>query len=74
MTDHTYIHSKKIYAAACEAVSAELKRKRALNEPIAEFDPKSKKNYFVYGNGEKKLFGEAMQKWRYSERCKYRTE
>lgn len=74
MADHTYTHSKKNCAAACEAVSAELKRKRALNEPIAEFDPKSKKIYFVYGNGERKLFGEAMQKGRYGERCKYSIE
>ena len=74
MADHTYIHLKKNCAAACEAVSAELKRKRALNEPIAEFDPKSKKIYFVYGNGERKLFGEAMQKGRYGERCKYSIE
>lgn len=31
---------------ARRAVSAELKKKRALNKPIAEFDPKAKKGLF----------------------------
>ena len=42
------------------AVSAELKRKRVLNKPIAEFDPKDGKE----------AVGNAMQRGRYSERCK----
>ena len=52
------------------AVSAELCKKRVLNKPIAEFNPKDKKVYLVYSDGERRIVGEAMQKGRYSERCK----
>ena len=52
------------------AVSAELKRKRVLNKPIAKFDPEDGKVYLVYGDGRKEVVGKAMQRGRYSERCK----
>ena len=52
------------------AVSAELKRKRVLNKPIAEFDPKDGKVYLVYSDGRNEAVGNAMQRGRYSERCK----
>lgn len=55
---------------ARRAVSAELQRKRVLNKPIARFDPKDGKVYLVHGDGRKEVVGKAMQRGRYSERCK----
>jgi hypothetical protein len=50
------------------AVSAELKKKRALNQPIAKFDPQSGKVYLENSDGTTVQMGNAMKRGRYSER------
>lgn len=52
------------------AVSTELKKKRALKQPIAKFDPKTGKVYMEHSDGTKTVVGEAMKRGRYSERCR----
>ena len=52
------------------AVSAELKKKRALNQPIAKFDAKSGTIFLEHPDGSKQVVGNAMTKGRYSERYK----
>lgn len=49
------------------AVSRELDKKKALNQPIAKFDAKSKKVYIKHGDGSITIVGEATR-GRYSER------
>lgn len=72
MTEKTQLSQSDaiLVTAARKAVSAELRKKRALNNPIAKYDPKDKNVYLVYNNGERVLVGEAMRNGRYSERCK----
>ena len=50
------------------AVSTELQRKRAMNQPIAKFDKKTGKVYLENGDGTIKEIGRAMDRGRYSER------
>lgn len=52
------------------AVSAELKKKRALKQPIAKFNPKTGKVYMEHGDGSTTVIGSAMKRGRYSERCR----
>lgn len=52
------------------AVSTELQRKRAMNQPIAKFDKKTGKVYMQNSDGSKTEFGSALQRGRYSERCR----
>ena len=52
------------------AVSSELKKKRALNQPIAKFDAKSGTIFLEHADGSKTIVGNAMTEGRYSERCK----
>lgn len=52
---------------ARQAVSAELKKKQALDQPIAVFDASDKMVYLVYSDGRKKPIGGAMRGGRYSE-------
>lgn len=55
------------------AVEIELKKKRALNQPIARFDKKTGEVYLENSDGTKTSFGYAMQKGRYSERYNSKT-
>lgn len=50
------------------AVKTELEKKRALNQPIARFDPKSGKVYMEYADGRKTLIGKTMRKGGYGKR------
>lgn len=50
------------------AVDRELKRKRALNQPIAKFDAKTGKVFMEHSDGSITVVGDAMKKGRYSER------
>ncbi len=52
------------------AVDAELRMKKALNQPIAQFDAKSGQVRIVNGDGTVKVVGTAMTRGRYSERTK----
>lgn len=52
------------------AVSTELQRKRAMNQPIAKFDKKTGKVYLENGDGTIREIGRAMDRGRYSERCR----
>ena len=52
------------------AVSQDLEKKRALNQPIARFDVKTKKVYLENSDGTTQDVGFAMTKGRYSERRK----
>ena len=57
-----------LVANARIAVSTEIKRKKALQQPIAKFDAKTKRVYLENPDGTTQEFGEAMQQGRYSER------
>lgn len=50
------------------AVSTELQRKRAMNQPIAKFDKKTGRVYLENSDGTIKEMGRAMEQGRYSER------
>lgn len=50
------------------AVDRELKKKRALNQPIAKFDAKTGKVFMEHSDGSITVVGDAMKKGRYSER------
>lgn len=50
------------------AVDRELKKKRALNQPIAKFDAKTGKVFMEHSDGSITIVGDAMKKGRYSER------
>lgn len=50
------------------AVEEELKKKRDLKQPIARFDPKTKKIYMEYEDGSTTEVGSAAEQGRYSER------
>ena len=50
------------------AVSTELQRKRAMNQPIAKFDKKTGRVYLENSDGTVKEIGRAMEQGRYSER------
>jgi hypothetical protein len=50
------------------AVEAELKKKRVLQQPVAKFDPKTRKIYMENADGSITVIGEAMTRGRYSER------
>lgn len=52
------------------AVAVELKKKRALKQPIARFDPKTGEVFIEDGDGNKTVVGQAMTRGRYSERTK----
>lgn len=52
------------------AVSTELQRKRAMNQPIAKFDKKTGRVYLENSDGTVKEIGRAMEQGRYSERCR----
>lgn len=49
------------------AVEMELKKKRALGQPISKFDVKTKTIYMEYPDGTIEVVGKAMQRGRYSE-------
>lgn len=49
------------------AVAAALKKKKILMQPIAKYEPKTGKVYFVYGDGTREEVAETGRK-RYSER------
>lgn len=55
---------------AQHAVAAAIKAKELLNQPIARFDPQTKKVYMERGDGSTVVVGTAMQRGRYSERSK----
>lgn len=63
-SDNIVVHNARL------AVSAELKKKRALKQPIAKFDPKTKKVYLEQSDGSIVECGTAMERGRYSERCR----
>lgn len=63
-SDNIVVHNARL------AVSAELKKKRALKQPIARFDPKTKKIYMEHSDGSITELGSAMKRGRYSERCR----
>lgn len=63
-SDNIVVHNARL------AVSAELKKKRALKQPIAKFDPKTKKVYMEHSDGTIVEIGSAMERGRYSERCR----
>jgi hypothetical protein len=50
------------------AVETELKKKRVLQQPVAKFDPKTRKIYMENADGSITVVGEAMKRGRYSER------
>lgn len=50
------------------AVAAELKKKRALNQPIARFDAKTGEVYMENADGSRTVISHAMRRGRYSER------
>lgn len=52
---------------ARQAVSAELKRKKLLKQPIAKFDQKTGKVYIVHSDGTHEVVG-SVRRGRYSER------
>ena len=52
------------------AVAAAIKAKELLNQPIARFDPQTKKVYMERSDGSTVVVGTAMQRGRYSERSK----
>lgn len=52
------------------AVKAELQKKRILNQPIARFDPKTGKVYMEHSDGSITVVGEALNRGKYSERCR----
>ncbi len=52
------------------AVAAELKKKRALKQPIAKFDVKTGTVFLEHSDGRITVVGDAMKKGRYSERRK----
>lgn len=55
------------------AVERELDKKRALKQPIANFDVKTKQIYMQNGDGSITVLGEAMRQGRYSERRRQKT-
>lgn len=60
--DHVVVRNARL------AVDRELKKKRALNQPIAKFDAKTGKVFMEHSDGSITVVGDAMKKGRYSER------
>ncbi len=52
------------------AVETDLKEKKALNQPIARFDIKTKEVFLEYPDGRRELVGHGMTRGRYAERNK----
>lgn len=55
------------------AVTVAIKAKELLNQPIARFDPQTKKVFMERSDGSTIVVGTAMQRGRYSERSKYKA-
>lgn len=56
------------------AVALELKKKRALNQPIARFDITTGSIFLEHGDGSRTIVGCAMKNGRYSERRRCQSE
>ncbi|HIV63073.1 MAG TPA: hypothetical protein H9746_09605 [Candidatus Butyricicoccus avistercoris] len=69
MTNHSH-DDGFIVKNARLAVASELKKKRALNQPIAKFDAKTKQVYIQNSDGSTIPFAKAMTRGRYSERSR----
>lgn len=50
------------------AVRQAIERKNALNQPVAVYDPKTKRIFMVRSDGTRELAGDCSQQKRYSER------
>lgn len=55
------------------AVERELSKKRTLNQPIARFDPKTKRVYMEYADGTTTPVEGATWRGRYGERRRQKT-
>lgn len=67
--DNTNITDKDVVKRVKSAVKLDIEKKKAMNAPIAVYDPETGNVYALYNDGKKVLMGKRIKRGGYSEQA-----